>query len=56
MFIEAKKIAKYDKMIAICDWACSSEIIPPIMIIPEIAFDTLINGECKLGVTRQITK
>ena len=28
----------------------------PIIIIPEIAFVTLINGECSAGVTCQIEK
>ena len=34
----------------------SSANIPPMMIIPDMAFETLINGEYSAGVTRHITK
>ena len=45
MFIEAKKTAKYDKINSVCDRAFSSDRIPPIIIMPEMALETLIKGE-----------
>ena len=45
MFIDAKKMAEYDKTELICEAEFSKDIIPPRIIIPEMAFDTLIKGE-----------
>lgn len=45
MFIDAKKIAEYDKMVPVCEAEFSKDMIPPRMIIPEMAFETLIKGE-----------
>ena len=51
MFMEAKKIAKYNKYVLGSEWGDSREIIAPIKIIPEIALVTLIRGEYNIGVT-----
>lgn len=45
MFMEAKKTAEYDKICSVSDWVFLSERIAPIIIMPDMAFDTLINGE-----------
>lgn len=45
MFNEAKKTAVYDKILSAVVYEFSSERIAPIMIMPEMAFETLINGE-----------
>ena len=41
---------------SICDCVFSKDMIPPIIIIPEIALETLISGEYNAGVTCQSAK
>lgn len=36
--------------------AASNEIIPPMTTMPDMALETLINGECNDGVMPHITK
>ena len=56
MLIDAKKQAIYDKVKFIELSDVSSDIKAPKIIMPEIAFETLIKGECKAGVTPHIMK
>ena len=52
----SENIAKYNNIgVVFCDKFCKASKAP-IITIPEIAFVTLINGECRVGVTRQIEK
>ena len=56
MFSEAKNIAKYRSVNSNVVAALLSSWMLPNIIIPEMAFVTLINGECSTGVTCQIAK
>ncbi len=56
MFIEAKNIAKYKISSREGVSVRLSKSKASMIIIPEIAFVTLIRGECKTGVTFQIAK
>ena len=56
MLIEAKNIAKYNKIGDRNVGRVDSAWIAPIITIPDIALVTLIRGECKIGVTYQMAK
>jgi hypothetical protein len=56
MLIEAKNMEIWLKMVTECVWLCDEIIMAPIMIMPDMALDTLINGECRFGVTPRTTK
>ena len=55
MLIAARNIAINPKFWEMWEVLLAA-IMEPTIIMPEIALDTLINGECKAGVTPQTTK
>lgn len=56
MFIEAKNMAKYKISSREGESVCVSKSRDSMIMMPEIAFVTLISGECRTGVTFQIAK
>ena len=45
MLTDAKKTAIYDNIRSVAEYEVSKDKIAPIIIMPDIAFETLIKGE-----------
>ena len=56
MLTEAKKTANKPKSFARSVSCFPAMRIAPMMMIPEMALETLIKGECKAGLTPLTTK